>query len=132
MGEFERLAPAMAVFFFGGAVAASVFAAVVAMGGSPITPEIYGPLVYALPAWAWVAIQMVICVGGGISACARKQWMTLFFAICFTLLMITFALMAIQAGATGIIMVTHAGVWGGIVGSAMCLVCAGGGKCGER
>jgi hypothetical protein len=112
MSDYQRLAPLMAVFFFGGAMSAAVFGSVVAMGGSPITPEIYGPLVYTLPAWAWVAIQISICVGGGISACVYSRWATLFFSICFTLLMVTFALMAIQAGANGIIMVTHAGVWG--------------------
>lgn len=35
--------------------------------GSPVTPELYGPLVYAIPAFVWFAAQMlssIICVIG--------------------------------------------------------------------
>jgi hypothetical protein len=39
---------------------------VVALGGSPITPELYGPAVYAVPAVYWVAAQIT---GAGVSIC---------------------------------------------------------------
>lgn len=47
---------------------AAGFGSDVAMGGSPITPELYGPEVYAIPALTWVAIQAVSAILGGAGA----------------------------------------------------------------
>ena len=34
------------------------FAFVIVMGGNPITPELYGPAVYVIPALVWAGAQM--------------------------------------------------------------------------
>lgn len=55
---FVRYAPAICAIHVGLALVAAQFAAVVLHGGSPITPELYGPAVYAMPAIAWSAAQV--------------------------------------------------------------------------
>ena len=51
----------------GFALIAVHFGLVMYFGGSPVTPELYGPAVYAMPAVAWAAVQFVaeciICAG---------------------------------------------------------------------
>lgn len=46
----------MAVFFAGSMAVPIGFGAVVVKGGSPVTPEIYGELVWAIPALVWVGL----------------------------------------------------------------------------
>lgn len=55
----DRYRPALIMFNVGLFFMALRFGVVVVNGGSPITPEIYGPAVYAFPALGWAAIQAV-------------------------------------------------------------------------
>lgn len=54
----ERYAPALMMVNAGLCLMALRFAGIVISGGSPVTPEIYGPAVYAFPALWWSSIQM--------------------------------------------------------------------------
>lgn len=118
----------IAIFYLWGAVAATAFGLVVAAGGSPVTPEIYGPLVYSLPAWSWVALQIATCIGTAVSAFSVWHKGVMFFSLCFTILMVAFAVMAIQAGSTGTIMVVNAGLWAAPIGLMTAYVAAKGGR----
>lgn len=56
---------------------AAGFGAVVAHGGSPVTPEQFGAQVYAIPALAWVGAQTyagVIGLAGAIVAAQGGRW----------------------------------------------------------
>lgn len=108
---FDRLKDAAGLFMALGGVAASIFGIVVLKGGSPVTPELYGPLVYAVPAWSWVVVQMVICFGSAISLWVGHRVASAMFSSLFCLLMVVFTCMAWQAGASGTIMVANAGAW---------------------
>lgn len=131
MNLFEKHSGPIAIFFLWGVVSASVFGAVVIKGGSPVTPELYGPLVYSIPAWSWIASQMLICGGAFISAALGWRVMTLWFAFAFCLLMASFAVMAIQAGGTGTMMVANAGFWALPIGILVCFACLDGGRFGK-
>jgi len=56
--EFQRYAPAMALFLAGSAIMAAIFGYSVLAYGSDVTPEIYGSAVYEIPALAWVTVQL--------------------------------------------------------------------------
>lgn len=56
--DLDRYSPAVMLFFSGLVLVALQFCAIVLDGGSPVTPELYGPAVYTLPALAWVALQI--------------------------------------------------------------------------
>lgn len=72
VNEFERYAPAIVVFYAALAGIPAAFGVVVMTGGSPVTPELYGPLVYAIPAKVWISVQLtcalIACVG------AARRW----------------------------------------------------------
>jgi hypothetical protein len=55
--HFQRLAPAFAGFFLASVAMAGIFGAIIYANGSPVMPDAYGPIVYALPAWVWVLLQ---------------------------------------------------------------------------
>ena len=73
----------MVAFHGGLALMALFFGATVVIGGSPVTPDLYGPVVYEIPAIAWASVQllgasisvigawtrhgMVLAIGSGIS-----------------------------------------------------------------
>ena len=60
----NRYGPAIAAFHSGLLLLALYFGWVVIAGGSPVTPELYGPAVYAIPAIVWAGGQTV---GAGLS-----------------------------------------------------------------
>jgi len=68
MRDFERYGPAIALFHFGCLAMALSFGIVVIKGGSPVTPELYGPRVYAIPALAWASVQIGGSALGGLGA----------------------------------------------------------------
>jgi len=129
---FERWHIPIAFFFFFGGVAASAFGVIVAIGGSPVSPEVYGPLVYSIPAWGWVTMQIAFCFGGAACALLRLRRATFCFGLAFSCLMVCFSAMAIQAGATGVVMVANAGLWGAPLGFLSCFVCLEGGRIVRR
>ena len=63
----DRYGPVLAMVQAGLCLMAIRFGTIVMNGGSPITPEIYGPAVYAFPAIGWAAIQgtgaFIACYG---------------------------------------------------------------------
>lgn len=58
MRDFDRYRPAIAIFHLGCLAMALSFGTVVWRGGSPVTPELYGPRVYAIPALMWASVQI--------------------------------------------------------------------------
>lgn len=111
MTVFERYAPAMAVFFAGSLSVPIGFGAVVLRGGSPVTADTYGPVVYAIPAMVWVAAQLAISIIAVAGAVLLRPRMAAIGAGMVGLLMAFFAGAAILAGAPGTILVFGAGGW---------------------
>lgn len=68
MTAFQRLAPILALFHLGLLLMAMAFGAQVLTYGTPITPELYGPYVYAIPAMMWVSIQSVASLSAFVGA----------------------------------------------------------------
>jgi hypothetical protein len=117
MREFERARPYIAAFEISTTAMAAWFGADVWMGGSPITPELYGPAVYAINAWYWI-IGQAVCGLMAFAGCwiyARKprkewRWLTAIGCTGTALEMSLFAALAlghaqgiiVQAGATTI------------------------------
>lgn len=110
MSDFERYAPAIAAFFgaFGIAVP-MLFAAVTFSGGSPVTPQQYGEIVYAIPALVWAGLQLAIGGMGCAAALMRWSFVCAAAGFSFFVLMTFFAAAAIIAGPTGTLVVAGAG-----------------------
>ena len=109
--EFERFAPAIAAFFVGGYAVPLGFGAVVLTGGSPVTVDTYGPLVYAIPALYWVGAQILILSVAFAGALLMRPRLAAVGAVMVGLLMAFFAGAAVLAGAGGSILVFGAGGW---------------------
>lgn len=103
-------------FFAGGLIMAVSFAVDVAVGGSPITPEIYGPWVYAIPALVWVAIQASAAVLGILGVLMQWYRLTSFAGMMLATHMAAIAGLALDTGASGRIVVGGAGLWLGPFG----------------
>ena len=131
MTTFERYGPAMAVFFAGSMAVPLGFGAVVIKGGSPVTPEIYGALVWAIPALVWVGLQLAISLIALTGAALAMPRVTCIGATLVASLMAFFAAAAILAGAGGTILVFGAGGWVGPV-SLACAVVAWHGRDGRQ
>lgn len=56
--ELERYGPAIVFFYCGLFLVGLKFSAVILEKGSPMTPELYGPAVYAFDAIYWCLLQM--------------------------------------------------------------------------
>jgi hypothetical protein len=110
MSYFERLSPAIATFYALMVMPAVHLMVMAAAGGSPVSPELYGPLVYALPAWAWAAMQIVICAACAVSAANVWTRVFIFWAILYAAMMICFSVMTQQGGAQGAVLMAH-NVW---------------------
>jgi hypothetical protein len=105
---FDRCAPAMAVFFCGPTIMAAIFGTVTLLGGTPVTPEIYGPQVYEIPALAWAGAQCGLGVAGIVGAVRPSRWLAVVGGLGLAFLFIFFAAMALQAGSTGVLLVSMA------------------------
>lgn len=111
MTGFERYAPAMAVFF---GLALSVplgFGTVVLTGGSPVTPDIYGPLVHQIPALVWVVFQLSVTVLAVFGCVTLRPRAAAAGAVAVGALLSFFAGAAVLAGAPGTLLVFGAGGW---------------------
>jgi hypothetical protein len=111
MNDFHRYAPAMVVFFAGSLSVPIGFGAVVIKGGSPVTPDTYGPIVHAVPALCWVGVQLAISIVAVVGALRKMPTVTAIGAGLVGFLMAFFAGAAILAGASGTILVFGAGGW---------------------
>lgn len=119
MTTFDRYRPAMALFFAAPLIMALIFGGVVLYGGTPVRPELYGPLIFAIPALVWVAAQVTFS-GLAVAGCAGG-WPKLAAtgAMLLAALFQFFAVAAILAGATGTLLVAMA-----IPTGAISMVCA--------
>ena len=111
MMAFERYAPAMVLFYLGCAAVPAVFGVVVWRGGSPVTPEIYGPVVYAIPALTWAATQFSFAMLAVLGAAARWPVVAALGAGGIAATLGFLAVAAALAGATGTLVVAGCGVW---------------------
>ena len=119
---FDKCREPAAMFMFFGGVAALFFGVIVARGGSPITPEMYGPLAYSIPAYLWVLVQVFVCFGAAISLIMGWRVASFVFSGLFSILMVAFAVMALQAGSTGTVTVANAGFWATPLGLCICFI----------
>lgn len=68
-----RYGPLISFFHLLLAFVALHFAVTLAIGGSPMTPEIYGPAVYAIPAWVWAGVQVIAEIIASVGAAIRGR-----------------------------------------------------------
>ncbi len=111
MNSFERFAPAIALFFAGCMMVPIVFAIVVLSGGSPVTPELYGTVVYTIPALVWAVLQLGLSGLAAISAAMGWRYMAAVGAFGVAALLGFFAAAAVLAGASGTLVVAGCGAW---------------------
>ena len=98
--ELDRYGPAIVMLFSGLTLIAFQFGAIVTKGGSPVTPELYGPAVYAMPALVWVGVQ--IFTSGLVVYGAHKRgrfgaWCVLIGGACGFVMHSAFAVLAQKA-----------------------------------
>lgn len=60
--EFDRCRYVYAITMLGFCGVALSFTATIAAGKNPVTPELYGPAVYAIPALFWSLTQAATCL----------------------------------------------------------------------
>jgi hypothetical protein len=108
MRDLERYGPLVVVWFSGPLIMALIFGSVVMIGGTPVTPEVYGRVVYEVPALAWAGAQAVAAGVGAVGAAMANRAMTIFGALGLALLFMAFAAGALSAGATGTLLVAMA------------------------
>lgn len=97
----RRYGPVIAIFHLSLALIAIHFGITVLVGGSPMTPEIYGPAVYAIPAWIWAMIQVSAQMIGAVGACLRGRRGGAMLIISGALILPLYALLGAAASMTG-------------------------------
>jgi len=108
MDKMNRHGPAMAIFFAACLIMALIFGAVVLSGGSPVRPEFYGPLVYAVPALVWAGTQALLSAMGLAGCLLMRPRLGAIGAFGISGLFQFFAAAAVVAGATGTLLVAMA------------------------
>lgn len=103
-------------FFVGCVMMALGFGIDVLNGGSPITPEIYGPWAYSIPALAWIGFQAAVGITGIASVVLQWYRLTSFAGMALATHMSAIAGLALDTGADGRIVVAGAGLWLGPFG----------------
>lgn len=99
MSNFERYRLVIGGWFFFAGTGGLDFASVLFVHGmSPVTPEVYGPWVYAIPAIAWVAAQTLIAVVGLAAVILRWRYVAFWAGITLALY---FAFLAAAGGLAG-------------------------------
>jgi hypothetical protein len=130
MTDFDRYAPAMAIFFAGSALMAALFGAAIAIGGgSPVSPEVYGDTVYAVPALAWVAWQVAAGSIAALGCWQRVPRVAAIGAAGTTAAMLFFAVAALEAQ-QGTVLAAAAMGWAGPCSALAAVVCWHGGRHG--
>lgn len=105
---FDNLRPAIGAFFLANLNMALIFGAVVAQGGTPVTPELYGPIVFAIPALWWSGVQAILAASAACGAICNRRWPVIIGGVGLTILFLFFALAAMAAGPTGTVLVSMA------------------------
>lgn len=120
MTTFDRYAPAMAVFFAAPLIMALIFGVSIIRGGSPIQPATYGLIVWSIPAWVWVVLQVSLSVWASLAALLGRSVALAVGAASCGVLMEFFAAAAILGDADEILLPAMA-----IPTGAICFLCAG-------
>lgn len=97
MNAFDRYAPACGMFFLGGAYMGGWFGAEAALNGSPVTPDVYGDAVFAVPALIWALVQVTFALVAAVGFATRRRGMAGFGAAGLTVVLSFFAVMAMGA-----------------------------------
>jgi hypothetical protein len=120
MSTFDRYRPAIAIFFAAPLIMALIFGVSIMRGGSPIKPDTYGLIVWTIPAWIWVLLQVGLSGWACLAATlGRPRNLTFAAALCGAL-MEFFAAAAVIGDAEEILLVAMA-----IPTGALCFLCAG-------
>lgn len=98
MNDFERYRPVILAWFLFAAAGGADFGSVILQGASPVTPEVYGPWVYQIPAWVWVSAQTIVAGLGFVGALMR--WRRVAFGAAVGLVLY-FAFLAAAGGLAG-------------------------------
>lgn len=120
MTPFNRYSPAMAVFFAAPLIMALIFGVSLIRGGSPIQPGTYGLIVWSIPAWVWVTLQVSLSAWASIAAVKADAKSLAAAATACGVLMEFFAAAAILGDADEILLPAMA-----IPTGAICFLCAG-------
>jgi hypothetical protein len=122
MTAFEQHRPAMGIFFASCAVMALIFGSVVLYGGTPVRPEVYGPVVFAIPALAWASTQFILAAMAVAGCVFRFPRMASIGALGIAFLFEFFAVAAIFAGASGTLLVSMA-IPAGAIAAVSSMIC---------
>lgn len=100
------------LLFNAGAILQSLlFGAIVLAGGSPVTPELYGPIVYAVPALVWIGAQLSLGVIAVFGAATDRPMIAGLGSLGLTVLLMFFGVMGMDAGSSGTLLVTGTIGW---------------------
>jgi hypothetical protein len=108
MTGFERNAPAMAVFYIGSFAMAAIYAALGAANGRTVLPDSYGPLVYAMPALGWAALQAGFAAIAAYGAAVNRPTTCAIGGFFLGVLYICFAIAAVYGGSNEVTLVAMA------------------------
>jgi hypothetical protein len=117
---FHRVAPAIAVFHTALMVIPVGFLWIVMDGGSPVTRDLYGELVYSIPALVWIGVQIVVTTIAATGAWLEMPTLSAVGSLMMFSLMAFFSSAAIMAGADGTLL-----VFGAAALAIVALLCAG-------
>lgn len=122
MNAFDRYAPACGMFFLGGAAMGGWVGAEVALNGSPVTPDVYGDVVFAVPALMWAGAQVFLALLAAVGFATRKRGMAGFGSAGLTVLLSFFAVMAMDAP-SGAVLQAGAMMWTAPLSALAWLTC---------
>lgn len=125
--HFERYAPLFALIFTGPIFMALWFASVVVKGGTPITENVYGPEVFAIPALVWSAAQIIICLPAVIGFGLRIRWLAFVGSLMMAVFLGMFAALA-QGAKEATLLQAVCLLWGGPLACVGAISCYFGGR----
>lgn len=125
--HFDRYAPLFAVIFAGPIGMALWFAAVVIKGGTPMTENVYGPEVFAIPALVWSGAQIAICLPAVVGFSLRIRWLAFAGSLLMVLFLGMFAALA-QGAKEATLLQAVCLFWGGPLSALGAMSCYFGGR----
>lgn len=119
----RKYGPAFALFHAGLFMMAVHFGASIWAGGSPVTPELYGPAVYYIPAVLWAAAQMLGSVIAAIGSLYGEKWGAAMMVAGGGVSLVVYLMFVVlaQRAEQGTI-VQAAGIWCAAPGSALTVI----------
>lgn len=122
---FNRYRPAMVFFYIMAGGMSALFGLRVFIGGSPITPEIYGHLIYSVPAVTWIIAQASLTALASLAIIRGWRKIAGGLSVVLTMFFSMFTAMAISGGAEGTILVAGSLFHGAIPSFAIAMICFG-------